>query len=200
VATPDFATHYHLAGRPPFLNLSDLDGEELLVVLAELDELGRRGAHHRPFGLPYISLRRRTEAVLRERFIAVGVRPERTAPHYFVLGESRWFAGLGRDTDEVRVPLTSFPADQTSITFPDSFVAMNLVPHLDDGSGDESWREQVYRVDQLDEVIATHGIPNPPGQDAFTDWRTWPAITFIEIQLWCDGPIGPHLAAAASPT
>lgn len=45
MVTPDFATHNHLAGRRPFLNLSELDGEEMLVVLAEREELGRQGQH-----------------------------------------------------------------------------------------------------------------------------------------------------------
>jgi len=37
VDVPDFVTHYHLAGRRPFLNLCDLGDDDLVVVMAELD-------------------------------------------------------------------------------------------------------------------------------------------------------------------
>jgi hypothetical protein len=102
--------------------------------------------------------------------------------------------------EEVRVPLADLPPAQTSVTFPDSFVAMDLLPRLedDDGDGDETWRRTVYRLDQLDEVVDEHALPDPPWQDRFTDWRTWPAATFIEIQLWSDDPIREHLAGAVS--
>jgi hypothetical protein len=43
-------THYHLAGRRPFLTLSELDDAELAAVLADLRGLRRAGKQHRPFG------------------------------------------------------------------------------------------------------------------------------------------------------
>ena len=33
---PDFITHYHLSDKKPFLNLSDLKGDELAKVLEEV--------------------------------------------------------------------------------------------------------------------------------------------------------------------
>ena len=39
MATSDFATHLHLAGRRPFLSLSDLEGVELLVELDAFIEI-----------------------------------------------------------------------------------------------------------------------------------------------------------------
>ena len=88
---PEVVTHYYLAGRKPFLSLSELADAELDAVLADLSMLRDGGRQHRPFGPRYMHLRRLTEARLRELFIAAGGQPERTAPHYFVLGE---LAGL----------------------------------------------------------------------------------------------------------
>jgi hypothetical protein len=85
---PGFVTHYYLAGRRPFLSLSELGDVDLAAVLADLGALRRAGKQHRPFGPRYMDLRRRTEARLRELFAAAGGQPERPAPHYFVLGDS----------------------------------------------------------------------------------------------------------------
>jgi hypothetical protein len=74
---PEFVTHYYLAGRRPFLSLSDLGETELAAVLADLGALRRSRKQHRPFGPRYMSLRRLTEARLRELFIAAGGHPER---------------------------------------------------------------------------------------------------------------------------
>lgn len=123
---PGFVTHYYLAGRRPFLSLSELGETELAAVLADLGALRRAGKQHRPFGPRYMDLRRRTEGRLRELFIAAGGQPQRPAPHYFVLGDSPWYKGLGENMQRVQLPLSALPASQTSITYPDSFTAMAL--------------------------------------------------------------------------
>ena len=98
---PRFVTHYHLADRAPFLNLSELSDPELTAVLAELDARRQRGSH-RVFGPRYMELRRLTEARLRRLFADAGGAPERTSPHYFVLGASAWYLGLAPDTQDGR--------------------------------------------------------------------------------------------------
>ena len=121
---PGFVTHYHLAGRRPFLSLSELDDVQLAAVLADLRALRQAGKQHRPFGPRHMELRRRTEARLRELFVAAGGRPERPAPHYFVLGDSSWYQGLAENMEHVCLPLSALPPAQTSITYPDSFTAV----------------------------------------------------------------------------
>ena len=83
--------------------------------------LCQAGKQHRPFGPGYMDLRRRTEARLRELFVAAGGKPERQAPRYFVLGDSRWYEGLAEKMDHVQLPLSALPPGQTSFTYPDSF-------------------------------------------------------------------------------
>src|ERR1700733_666854 len=112
---PDFATHYYRASRAPFLNLSDLADEQAVAVMAELTRERREGAQQRPFGRTYLEMRRTAED-----------RPERRPPHYFVLGESPWFRGLAVDMEEIRVPLSDLPGAQTTVTWGDSFAAMEV--------------------------------------------------------------------------
>jgi hypothetical protein len=123
---PGFVTHYYLPGRQPFLSLSGLGDAELAAVLADLGALRRAGKQHRPFGPRYMELRRRTEVRLREMFVAAGGRPERPWPHYFVLGDSPWYAGLAENMQSIQLPLSALPPGQTTITYPDSFTAMGL--------------------------------------------------------------------------
>ena len=107
---PDFATHYYDGRRRPFQNLSDLQGDELDHVLRELNQNSRSDdAYKRTFGPKYMEMRRRTEMRLRELFSDRGGVIERPSPHYFCLGECRWFAGLYPDTREVRIALEELP-------------------------------------------------------------------------------------------
>lgn len=46
----DFATHYHLADKRPFLNLSDLDDEELTRVMVDLERRRAECGLKRVFG------------------------------------------------------------------------------------------------------------------------------------------------------
>lgn len=100
---PDFITHYHSVDRRPFHNLSELAEAGLASVLLGLNITAESGVSERRFGPRYMSLRRATETLLRNRFIERGGEPRRSSPHYFVLGESLWFRGLYRDAIGVRV-------------------------------------------------------------------------------------------------
>jgi hypothetical protein len=183
---PGFVTHYYLPGRRPFLSLSELGETELAAVLAGLGALRRAGKQHRPFGPRYMDLRRRTEARLRERFIAAGGQPQRPAPHYFVLGDSPWYEGLGENMQQVQLPLPALPASQTSITYPDSFTAMALGTSPGPGHQPRPYHGRVFLLSELPDRF---GIPDPPCDGHNQSWTTWPAEAYIEVQLWSDDPI-----------
>jgi hypothetical protein len=110
------AVHYFRPGRP-FKNLSDLALEDLIVAYKMLEGERARGEHRRVFGRRYMDLRRRSEAKLRDCFVAAGGEPERTAPHYFVLGASSWFKGLADDMQEIAIAIADLPTEATSITY-----------------------------------------------------------------------------------
>ena len=162
VLIPDFATHYHRADRAPFPNLSDLAPTQLTEVLAGLNSPDSAARSARRFGVSYIDLRKATEALARQLFIDRGGRPQRRSPHYFVLGESDWFAGLYVDALSVRVPLTALPPDCTSLTWGDSISALGLGTAFGLPAPDPT-RCDVYRIDELAGLAAIHGLPRSAG-------------------------------------
>jgi hypothetical protein len=186
---PTFATHYYLADREPFLNLSDLDPVEAESVIARLEGLRAHG-FQRVFGRRYMELRRVTEARLRELFRAAGGTPNRVAPHYFVLGESAWYRGLHPDMREVRVPLDQFPHDATSFTYPDSFTSMALGPRFGLPYDAQPYHERVFRLNELDDVIERFGLPSGEPDEPYEGYQHRPFEMYVEIQLWTDLPSG----------
>ena len=190
---PGFVTHYYLAGRRPFLSLSELGDAELASVLADLRGLRRAGKQHRPFGPRYMDLRRLTENRLRELFVRAGGRPERPAPHYFVLGDSPWYEGLAENMERVQLPLSALPPGQTSITYPDSFTAMQAGISTGPDQQSRPCRGRVFRLGELPQLVARFGVPDPSWDGEYQAWATWPAVAYIEVQLWTDEPIRGYL-------
>jgi hypothetical protein len=194
---PGFVTHYYLAGRRPFLSLSELGETQLAAVLADLGALRRSGKQHRPFGPRYMDLRRRTGARLRERFITAGGQPQRPVPHYFVLGDSPWYEGLGENMQRVQLPLSALPASQTSITYPDSFTAMALGTSSGLGYEPRPYHGRVFLLSELPRLVEQFGIPDPHYDGHYRSWTSWPAEAYIEVQLWSDDPITGFIATDA---
>lgn len=186
---PTIVTHYYLAQRRPFLNLSDVPDDQLPSVIADLQELSRSGQQTRTFGRVYVEWRRVTERALREGFDAAGGQRQREAPHYFVLGTSPWYEGLAAGMRSVTLDLASLPDEHTSWTLTDSFDAMGC-----GGSFGFPAREDrdtsVYRLADLDRVLAHHPLYDER-PDAY-DLGPGATIPFVEVQLWSDEPVA-HL-------
>lgn len=185
---PTEVRHYHRRVRRPFLNLSDLDGVELDRVIADLADERSAGESERVFGRQYMELRRRTEALMRERFVTRGGRPLREAPHYFVLGSSPWFEGSAPDIEAVVLPLADLPGAQTSFTYPDSFTAMGLLSDYGLPHEPRPYHGEVFRLTELGAVLAQYGMPVDPGE-AYEGYAGRPFELYIEVQLWSDEPI-----------
>lgn len=179
----DFATHYYRADRRPFASLSDVADADIYQALVGL-EIGSR----RRFGQHYINLRRATETAAREAFIGLGGRPERLHPHYFVLGESAWFAGLYDEPREVRIPLTDLPPATTSFTWTDSIAALGLGLHLGVPQPVVEEDRHLYRLDQLDLAAAKArvGMTQP---EPYEGYQSRLLDQYVELQLWSDRPI-----------
>lgn len=187
-AVPDFVTHYYRAGRAPFLNLSELDGASLDDVVEQLSAEHERGESSRVFGRRYMELRRLTEQRLRELFIRAGGAPGRRAPHYFVLGSSRWYEGLAADMKRVTLALADLPEEATSFTIPDSFTAMGLGERFGLRIEGQPYHGNVYRLSQLNEMVERFGMPVDEQRD-YSGYQHGPFEKYVEIQLWDDGPI-----------
>lgn len=192
---PSNITHYYSRMDRPFLNLSDLHDDELVVVLEKLKQRkADNPAFKRMFGKVYMDFRRRTETKLRDLFEARGGKPERRSPHYFVLGECEWFSGLYPDTETVTLDWGSLSREIASFTYPDSFVSMRLGP--DYGLPPEPlqpYHEQAFFLDELAEVVAEYGMPDGGTDDGYTDYHKRKFEKYIEVQVWADTPVEAHL-------
>lgn len=186
---PAFVTHYHLSDKSPFMNLCDLSDTELQGVLRDLESRRARGSLKRVFGSRYMELRRLTEARMRDLFTAAGGSPERTSPHYFVLGACEWYKALSPDMCEVVVPLSGLPSNLTSVTYPDSFTAMGLGAPFGLVRATRPYHDRVFRVEELPDLIATYGVPVDRVDDAYAGYHRRPFEKYIEVQVWSDEPI-----------
>jgi hypothetical protein len=160
--------------------------------MRELIEERRRGLQHRPFGRKYLEMRHAAEERLREMFVASGGRPERSSPHYFVLGESPWFRGLAKDMAELRIAVDSLPEDQTTVTWGDSF-GVTLVTR-DFGLNYRPWpyHGRLYRLADIPALVAQHGfhVVEADGYHGLAEGLPTAAEPepFLEVQLWSDEP------------
>jgi hypothetical protein len=193
---PDFVTHYYRRTRRPFLNLSDLTDDEAIEIMGELIDERRRGLQHRPFGRKYLDMRRATEHRLREMFVASGGRPERSGPHYFVLGESPWFRGLATDMAELRIAVDSLPADQTTVTWGDSFGVTFVTRDFGLNYQPRPFHGRLYRLSDIPALVAQCGFQTVEADDYEGLAEGLPTTApepFVEVQLWSDAPTLPFL-------
>jgi hypothetical protein len=186
---PDSATHYHLADKAPFLNLSDLADKELEVVMRDLEQRRADAGLRRVFGRRYIQMRRRTESRMRELFIAAGGTPERRAPHYFCLGPCPWFRELSPSMRELAIPLTDLPPAVTSFTYPDSFTAMCLGREFGLPHECRPYHDRVYSLAELPDLVETYGLPAGDADADYEGYERRPFEKYIEIQVWADEPV-----------
>jgi len=195
ITIPDFATHYYPAEDRPFQNLSDLSGTQLSTQIEKL-MLRKRSdpGYHRVFGPKYMAMRAKTETKMRDLFCVGGGVPERHAPHYFVLGESTWFEGLYSECRSVKLPLDAFPDAATSVTYPDSFVAMRYGEEF--GLPSEPVHpahNQVFKLADLPRLVQEYGLPCDSSQSNYANYHTRTFEKYIEIQLWSDNPVAKYL-------
>lgn len=182
---PNILTHYYLSDRKPFLNLSDLEGEELQKVLNDLKGAGSK----RVFGKKYMELRKRTETRLRELFIEAGGVPKRKSPHYFVLGNSYWFKNLSENSKKIEIPISYFSSNSISFTYPDSFVSMGFMPDFGIEVEEMPYHNKVFKIDELDKIISKYGLPKDDRSLKYEDYENKKFEKFIEVQVWDDSPL-----------
>jgi hypothetical protein len=95
----------------------------------------------------------------------------------------------------VRLPLGRLPPKHTSFTQVDSFTAMGLGPQFGPAHLPDPDQAQVYRFDELGEVVTRHGPPrDDPPAEGYEGYERQPVTQFIEVQLWCDEPVASLLA------
>lgn len=188
---PSYVTHYHPAEDRPFQNLSDLSDDEATQVIRRLVRRGRADPRHkRVYGPIYMAYRRRVEAKLRALYVDSGGRPVRVAPHYFVLGSSKWFEGVYPDARSVTIPLDQLPKYQMSFTYPDSAVSMRIGAEFGlPEAPARPYHEKVFRLEQLPEIVSRYGLPRDGVDQDYQNYHLADFEKYIEVQLWCDEPV-----------
>lgn len=187
---PNYATHYFLKDKEPFLNLSDLPEDKLKTVVQDFDKRrAKNNRFNRVYGGRYMELRRKTEEKLKELFILSGGKPKRNVPHYFVLGEYYWFKNLCPDTCEVRIPLSFFSNEAVSFTYPDSFVSMGFMPEFGLKVDKRDYHDKVFNLHNLESIIDKYGFPEDDVSHNYGNYVNEEFEKFIEIQVWDDTPI-----------
>jgi hypothetical protein len=182
---PDYVTHYYVQGRPPFLNLSELTQPAWDSTRKVLEEERATRRSSRVFRRRYLEFRQATEVKLRDLFVVAGGTPERDAPHYFVLGSSKWFQGLSCDMQQLVIPLDALPDSATSMTIPDSITSMGLGGDYGIPVDPQPHHDRVFRLSEFADAVQTFGIPEDrPGSYEGYQYRSFEL--YAEVQVWSD--------------
>lgn len=170
----------------PFLSLTELDLE---TPQAYVRYIADHGLHcSRTYNERYFEKRLRSEALLREQFVAAGGRPERRHPYYLVLGNcDEWFYRYKGCVGALCLPLERLDPAAVSFTYGDSVPALD--PAFAQG---RPYHGRVYTMDTLPAVIGEYGWPqewNPDGRHGYEN--------YIEVQVWSEQPLARYRPAYA---
>ncbi|BBI51602.1 hypothetical protein HORIV_40230 [Vreelandella olivaria] len=93
-----------------------------------------------------------------------------------MLGDSSWFRDLNAQQRELKIPLSELDPEVTSLTYPDSFIALNR--------NDKPYYNQVFLLSELSELVARFGTPANDHLVPYERYWETDFELYIEIQLW----------------
>ena len=167
--------HYYEQECGPFRSISDLPDEEAEMVLQRIrTEKPDIFLAKRPDD--YLKKRRHFEEILRNEFIKAGGQPERTTPHYMVVGEVPFFEKWYEHTACISIDTGNLDTRQLSFTYGDSHPTFS--GRTRDG---KEYRNRLYTYDEIPAIIDKYGLPqvwNP-------DFKYGPEC-YVEVQVWTD--------------
>ena len=176
--------HYYEKHLPPFRSITSLPFDEAKAVLLAYQADDPNRAH--PNIDWFLTRRYEMEKTVRDRFIAIGGKPVRTAPVYFTLGENTGLKTWFRETACIKIPVSKFDLSTVSFTYGDMFPVFN--ENLDTGEG---WWGQVYFYDDILKLIEKYGYPEDPVYDSIKgifpkDKPINQYLKYIEAHVWSD--------------
>ena len=174
--------HYYDRRTGPFRNISELsyDGAEALL---------ERIRRERPASLcaqrdeEYMQKRRENEKTVRDRFLKLGGRTERSVPHYMVFGHCPWLLSWYEQPAYIRIPISEFDLSTVSFTYGDSFPTFS--PRVNDG---REYRRMVYDYEGIMRLVGKYGLP----QEWNSDGSHGPE-RYIEACVWSDETISRYI-------
>ncbi len=187
---PDLITHNFDPAWGPFRNLCAEGPDAARTILGGIASAGRRVVKPN-----YLPRRLATEAWLHaratEKLGSLGL----ANPIYFFLGDMADGADPSRPWS-FRMPLAGLDPGAVTFTYPDSMASMPLGHREDLRAERQSYHGQVFSLDEIDAVIAVHGLPGDR-------WKHDPSRRFdrfIEVQVWDDRVLRPFRDHWPSPT
>lgn len=137
---PDYLVHYYLPHKKPFLNLSDLSENDRDSVAGELNKRAEEGQMRRAFPDWYFVQRKEAEENMLKAYIERGGKPERTAPHYFSLGESLGMEFVyNNNFKKIIAPIAEF---KTEVLFS---IGDTLWTFANSQNPDQQWENKWYQ-------------------------------------------------------
>ena len=175
--SPTFITHYYLPETGPLRSLSDLrEGADDPVFLKFLTRYQRDPTYRRRYGRDYLIRRREVEERLRKLFIARGGKPARQHPFYFTLGASAWFRDLNAGQMELRLNLVDLDPATTSITYPDSFIALT--------QASKPYHNQVFLLGEIQQINRKYNLPANDHLVPYERYWETEFELYVEVQIW----------------
>jgi len=176
--------HYFENTCLPFRTITALAFEQALAALREWR------ASNPSSGLTteewYLNKRYEMEKTVREKFIAIGGKPVRTAPVYFTLGANKGMLTWYNNPACIKIPVSEFALDTISFTYGDMFPVFN--PAMNTG---EEWWAQVYSYADIIKLIEKYGYPKDAEYDLKN--RIFPKdkpigryLKYVEAHVWSD--------------
>ncbi len=98
-----------------------------------------------------------------------------------MLGESPWFRDLNASHSELRIPLSQLDPEVTSLTFPDSFIALTR--------DDKPYYNQVFLLSEVSELFTRFSILGKEPEVPYERYWESDFELYIEVQLWDIPPI-----------
>jgi len=177
--------HYYEKTCDPFRTITSLPFEEAVIVLRKWRENNPKSAS--PANIEWFLTRRyEMEKIVRDKFIAIGGKPIRTAPVYFTLGANKGMNTWYNNPACIKIPFREFDINTVSFTYGDTFPVFNS--NLNTG---EEWWGQVYDYDGILNLIEKYGYPEDPEYDMKN--RIFPHdkpinhyLKYIEAHVWSD--------------
>jgi hypothetical protein len=174
---PDIVTHNYHPARGIGRNICDLPSDEAERILDSMRAMGRR---LRPDYL-------RKRLLVEDWLIAAKSRKLGSTPLlrplYFFLGNFADGMDCSRP-ESLIMPLAEFSPGCLTFTTSDSMTSY-LIGVAEDGPGFQSHCAQVFTRAELEDMVATLGLPDDRWEGHGGEGRR----PFIEMQVWDDQPI-----------
>lgn len=172
--------HYYDKSKPPLRAITSLARDKAFDILTKDSDMSPS------FWNYWLDKRLADEKSIRDKFLAIGGKPQNPYPIYFTLGANEgmktWFDNLAW----IKIPVCELDPCTVSFTYGDSFAVFK--PELNTG---EAYWDKVFFYDGILKMIEQYGYPEDPPYDMKNrvlpkgkGMHEW--LLYIEAHVWSD--------------